>query len=160
MGLVYVQVELKANQSWFTVCEVLGSLKTPEGALWKHTGISLWTKVVDQQTNIAVSCLCSEPDNVSLVGGGSRCTDRLEMRLQDDWKTFNGSKGDHKSAALVCSLMKSACCFNQNKAFCSKMCVGDHFFQISNWTCTDGATVKTKCSGNIFSNSTHWCILS
>ncbi|XP_041789980.1 deleted in malignant brain tumors 1 protein-like [Chelmon rostratus] len=49
---------------------------------------------------------CSEPDNVRLVEGGSRCTGRLEMKLHGDWKPVDGLKGGLKSATLVCRKLK------------------------------------------------------
>lgn len=51
-------------------------------------------------------CLCSEPDNVQLVEGSSRCTGRLEMKLQGNWKQVDAENGDLKSAALVCAHLK------------------------------------------------------
>ncbi|XP_064871724.1 deleted in malignant brain tumors 1 protein-like, partial [Oncorhynchus nerka] len=50
----------------------------------------------------AVGLTCSEPDNVRLVGGGSRCAGGVEWYDQGEWRTV-GTLSDVKAmAAVVC----------------------------------------------------------
>uniref|UniRef100_UPI003AAFE7B2 scavenger receptor cysteine-rich type 1 protein M130-like n=1 Tax=Centroberyx gerrardi TaxID=166262 RepID=UPI003AAFE7B2 len=52
----------------------------------------------------AVGLTCSEPDDVRLVGGASRCAGGLEVKHQGDWKPVDDrdSEWNLKSAAVVC----------------------------------------------------------
>ncbi|XP_038549771.1 scavenger receptor cysteine-rich type 1 protein M160-like isoform X2 [Micropterus salmoides] len=50
----------------------------------------------------AVGLTCSDPDEVRLVGGASRCTGRLELKHQGDWKSVDNVGWDQKETAAVC----------------------------------------------------------
>ncbi|XP_071396156.1 scavenger receptor cysteine-rich type 1 protein M130-like [Centroberyx affinis] len=52
----------------------------------------------------AVGLTCSEPDDVRLVGGASRCAGGLEVKQHGDWKPVDDQFSDWnlKSAAVVC----------------------------------------------------------
>ncbi|KAG7223642.1 hypothetical protein INR49_015367 [Caranx melampygus] len=53
-----------------------------------------------------VHLTCSEPNNIRLVEGGSRCAGRLELKFQGEWKPVDGKEELQKSAALVCRRLK------------------------------------------------------
>ncbi|XP_044047659.1 scavenger receptor cysteine-rich type 1 protein M130-like [Siniperca chuatsi] len=128
------RVEVKANQSWSSVCkgdsdsqnvEVVcrelgcGAPLKLQLALYENMKTLEWTKEFQCKGNEStlldcesyesarntcspIRLTCSEPDNVRLVEGGSRCAGTLEMKLQDEWRPVDGLTGDLKSAALVC----------------------------------------------------------
>uniref|UniRef100_UPI001EAF811C scavenger receptor cysteine-rich type 1 protein M130-like n=1 Tax=Oncorhynchus gorbuscha TaxID=8017 RepID=UPI001EAF811C len=51
----------------------------------------------------AVGLTCSEPDDVRLVGGGSRCAGGVEWYDQGEWRTVGTEYGDQEGvAAVVC----------------------------------------------------------
>uniref|UniRef100_A0A8K9WKX5 SRCR domain-containing protein n=1 Tax=Oncorhynchus mykiss TaxID=8022 RepID=A0A8K9WKX5_ONCMY len=50
----------------------------------------------------AVGLTCSEPDDVRLVGGGSRCAGRVEWYDQREWRTVGAVKNQEDVAAVVC----------------------------------------------------------
>ncbi|XP_045076325.1 scavenger receptor cysteine-rich type 1 protein M130-like [Coregonus clupeaformis] len=51
----------------------------------------------------AVGLTCSEPDDVRLVGGGSRCAGGVERYNQGEWRTLGGDYGNKEAvAAVVC----------------------------------------------------------
>ncbi|XP_045070187.1 CD5 antigen-like [Coregonus clupeaformis] len=51
----------------------------------------------------AVGLTCSEPDDVRLVGGGSRCAGGLERYDQGEWRTVGANDGNKEAvAAVVC----------------------------------------------------------
>ncbi|XP_045075826.1 deleted in malignant brain tumors 1 protein-like [Coregonus clupeaformis] len=95
-GLCSGRLEVKSNQSWASV--------------WKLT---LTSRMQRQKNNTclpgnAVGLTCSEPDDVRLVGGGSRCAGGLERYDQGEWRTV-GAEGRNKEAvaAVVC---RQLCC--------------------------------------------------
>lgn len=54
-----------------------------------------------------MSCLCSDPGDIRLVGEASRCAGTLEMTNQGEWRpvVHLDSNWDQKSAAAVCRLL-------------------------------------------------------
>ncbi|XP_045890994.1 scavenger receptor cysteine-rich type 1 protein M130-like [Micropterus dolomieu] len=50
----------------------------------------------------AVGLTCSEPDDVRLVGGASRCAGTLEVKHQGDWRPVSDSIWTLKTADVVC----------------------------------------------------------
>ncbi|XP_055780226.1 scavenger receptor cysteine-rich type 1 protein M130-like [Salvelinus fontinalis] len=50
----------------------------------------------------AVGLTCSEPDDVRLVGGGSRCAGGVERYDQGEWRIVGSSSGVKAIAAVVC----------------------------------------------------------
>ncbi|XP_052358320.1 scavenger receptor cysteine-rich type 1 protein M130-like, partial [Oncorhynchus keta] len=51
----------------------------------------------------AVGLTCSEPDDVRLVGGGSRCAGGVEWYDQGEWRTVGAEDEDQRNvAAVVC----------------------------------------------------------
>uniref|UniRef100_A0A4W5LZR0 SRCR domain-containing protein n=1 Tax=Hucho hucho TaxID=62062 RepID=A0A4W5LZR0_9TELE len=50
----------------------------------------------------AVGLTCSEPDDVRLVGGGSRCDGGVEWYDQGEWRTVGSSSGVMSTNAVVC----------------------------------------------------------
>jgi hypothetical protein len=52
---------------------------------------------------LSLSFLFSEPDDVRLVGGGSRCAGGVEWYDQGEWRTVGTEYGDQEGvAAVVC----------------------------------------------------------
>ena len=50
-----------------------------------------------------LSCLCTESDDVRLVGGASHCAGRLEMKHQGEWRPVDGwSDWNLTSTSVVC----------------------------------------------------------
>ncbi|XP_071360716.1 CD5 antigen-like [Trachinotus anak] len=132
------RVEVRAEESWSTVCdgdfdwqdaEVVcrelgcGAPLNLQRLVYENIQAPEWTKefrcrenestLLDcdsyesaRNTCSPVGLTCSEPDNVRLVGGGSRCAGRLEMKHQGDWKPVDGFEGLRKSADLACTQLK------------------------------------------------------
>ncbi|XP_045075974.1 CD5 antigen-like [Coregonus clupeaformis] len=50
----------------------------------------------------AVGLTCSEPDDVRLVGGGSRCAGGVEWYHQGEWRTMGAAGWIKAIAAVVC----------------------------------------------------------
>ncbi|XP_056227161.1 scavenger receptor cysteine-rich type 1 protein M130-like [Seriola aureovittata] len=132
------RVEVRADQSWSTVCEGdfdwqdaevvcrelgCGAPLKLQRALYENIQALEWSKefrcrenestLLDcdsyesaRNTCSPVGLTCSEPDNVRLVGGGSRCAGTLEMKLQGDWKPVDGAEGLLKALASVCRQLK------------------------------------------------------
>uniref|UniRef100_UPI003AAF23AC scavenger receptor cysteine-rich type 1 protein M130-like n=1 Tax=Centroberyx gerrardi TaxID=166262 RepID=UPI003AAF23AC len=50
----------------------------------------------------AVGLTCSDPDDVRLVGGASRCTGELEVKHQGDWRPIYDLDWNLKLSAVVC----------------------------------------------------------
>ncbi|XP_074482532.1 CD5 antigen-like [Sebastes fasciatus] len=105
------------------VCRELGcgAPSVLQGALYGDVEASMWTKEFqcggtesallncrssgsDRNTcspGRAVGLTCSEPDDVRLVGGDSRCAGTLELK-QGDWRPVEGYIWTLKEAAAVC----------------------------------------------------------
>ncbi|XP_074497100.1 scavenger receptor cysteine-rich type 1 protein M130-like isoform X2 [Sebastes fasciatus] len=108
------------------VCRELGC-RAPsvlQGALYGDVEAPVWTKEFqcgghesalldcdssDSDRNTcspgkAAGLTCSEPDDVRLVGGASRCVGRLEMKHKGEWRPVADDffKWDLMSAAVVC----------------------------------------------------------
>ncbi|XP_074497108.1 scavenger receptor cysteine-rich type 1 protein M130-like isoform X2 [Sebastes fasciatus] len=109
------------------VCRVLGcgAPSVLQGALYGDVEAPVWTKEFqcgghesalldcdssDSDRNTcspgkAVGLTCSEPDDVRLLGGSSRCDGTLEMKQHGEWRPVIDldSQWDQKSAAAVCN---------------------------------------------------------
>ncbi|XP_071389013.1 scavenger receptor cysteine-rich type 1 protein M130-like [Centroberyx affinis] len=106
------------------VCRELGcgAPSVLQGALYGEVEAAMWTKEFQCEGNEsvlldcgssgsarntcspgkAVGLTCSEPDDVRLVGGASRCAGGLEMKQHGDWRPVYDEYWNLKSAALVC----------------------------------------------------------
>uniref|UniRef100_UPI003AAABC9C scavenger receptor cysteine-rich type 1 protein M160-like n=1 Tax=Centroberyx gerrardi TaxID=166262 RepID=UPI003AAABC9C len=108
------------------VCRELGcgAPSVLQGALYGEVEAPMWTEEFQCEGNEsvlldcgssgsarntcspgkAVGLTCSEPEDVRLVGGASRCAGGLEMKQHGDWKPVNDLFTDWslKSAAVVC----------------------------------------------------------
>ncbi|XP_074482530.1 scavenger receptor cysteine-rich type 1 protein M130-like [Sebastes fasciatus] len=108
------------------VCRELGcgAPSVLQGALYGDVEASMWTKefqcggtesaLLDCRSSgserntcspgKAVGLTCSEPDDVRLVGGDSRCAGTLELKHQGDWRPVSDDYSDWtlKEAAAVC----------------------------------------------------------
>ncbi|XP_030579774.1 scavenger receptor cysteine-rich type 1 protein M130-like, partial [Archocentrus centrarchus] len=85
------RLEVKSNQSWSSVCEAdsdrqdaevvcKGSgCRSPSGLQWAPCGET------EQQ-----DAFCSEPNDVRLVGGASRCAGTLELKHRGEWRPVFG----------------------------------------------------------------------
>ena len=51
---------------------------------------------------LSLSFLFSEPDDVRLVGGGSRCAGGVESYYQREWRIVGAVKNQEDVAAVVC----------------------------------------------------------
>ncbi|XP_045928809.1 scavenger receptor cysteine-rich type 1 protein M160-like [Micropterus dolomieu] len=110
------------------VCRELGcgAPSVLQGTVYRQMRVPVWTKefqceghesaLLDCQIDSsgsardtcssgkAVELTCSEPDDVRLVGGASRCVGRLEMKHFGEWRPVadSSSNWDLMSASLVC----------------------------------------------------------
>uniref|UniRef100_UPI003AACD8F8 scavenger receptor cysteine-rich type 1 protein M160-like n=1 Tax=Centroberyx gerrardi TaxID=166262 RepID=UPI003AACD8F8 len=106
------------------VCRELGcgAPSVLQGALYGEVEAPMWTEEFQCEGNEsilldcgssgsarntcspgkAVGLTCSEPDDVRLVGGASRCAGGLEMKQNGDWKPVDDGYWNLKSAAVVC----------------------------------------------------------
>ncbi|XP_038559135.1 scavenger receptor cysteine-rich type 1 protein M160-like [Micropterus salmoides] len=106
------------------VCRELGcgAPSVLQGALYGEVEAPMWTKefqcgghesaLLDCRSSgsarntcspgKAVGLTCSEPDDVRLVGGASRCAGTLELKHQGDWRPMRYSDWTLKEAAVVC----------------------------------------------------------
>ncbi|XP_071375781.1 scavenger receptor cysteine-rich type 1 protein M130-like [Centroberyx affinis] len=106
------------------VCRELGcgAPSVLQGALYGEVEAPMWTKVFQCEGSEsvlldcgssgsarntcspgkAVGLTCSEPDDVRLVGGASRCAGGLEMKQHGDWRPVDDMNWKLKSAAVVC----------------------------------------------------------
>uniref|UniRef100_A0A3Q0SBT3 SRCR domain-containing protein n=1 Tax=Amphilophus citrinellus TaxID=61819 RepID=A0A3Q0SBT3_AMPCI len=85
------RLEVKSDQSWSSVCEAdfdqqdaevvcKGSgCRSPSGLQWVPCGET------EQQ-----DAFCSEPNDVRLVGGASRCAGTLELKHRGEWRPVFG----------------------------------------------------------------------
>ncbi|XP_045898006.1 CD5 antigen-like, partial [Micropterus dolomieu] len=106
------------------VCRELGcgAPSVLQGALYGEVEAPMWTKefqcgghesaLLDCRSSgsarntcspgKAVGLTCSEPDDVRLVGGASRCAGTLELKHQGDWRPGRYPVWTLKTAAVVC----------------------------------------------------------
>ncbi|XP_078142781.1 scavenger receptor cysteine-rich type 1 protein M130-like [Centroberyx gerrardi] len=108
------------------VCRELGcgAPSVLQGALYGEVEAPMWTEEFQCEGNEsvlldcgssgsarntcspgkAVGLTCSEPDDVRMVGGASRCAGGLEMKQHGDWRPVGDlfSDWDLKTAAVVC----------------------------------------------------------
>lgn len=57
-----------------------------------------------------MTCFCSEPDDVRLLGGASRVAGTLKMKQKEVLKPVNNYEWTLQSAALVCRPRKKGFC--------------------------------------------------
>ena len=89
-----------------------------------------------------LSCFCSEPDDVRLVGGDSRCAGTLELKHQGDWRPV----GDlwlwldpEDSSCCLQRVRLWLCCFCRTEiGVLSQICVVDQLWLCSAWICSEG----------------------
>ncbi|XP_052357821.1 deleted in malignant brain tumors 1 protein-like [Oncorhynchus keta] len=129
-GLCSGRVEVKSNQSWASVCEADFDRQDAE-VVCRDVGcgapaaLQTWDKefqckgkeslLLDCDTSDrkhktclpgnAVGLTCSEPDDVRLVGGGSRCAGGVEWYDQGEWRTVGTFSDVMSIAVVVCRQM-------------------------------------------------------
>ncbi|XP_053176268.1 scavenger receptor cysteine-rich type 1 protein M130-like, partial [Scomber japonicus] len=126
------RLEVKSNQSWFSVCEADFDLQdsevicrelgcggspviqatqyeapvlTKEFRCGGHESTLLDCGSSDKDicsSGKAVQLTCSEPADVRLVGGASQCTGTLEMKQWGEWKPVVEDYWSLRSAGYVC----------------------------------------------------------
>uniref|UniRef100_A0AAZ3QTG0 SRCR domain-containing protein n=1 Tax=Oncorhynchus tshawytscha TaxID=74940 RepID=A0AAZ3QTG0_ONCTS len=126
-GLCSGRVEVKSNQSWASVCEADFDRQdaevvcrdvgcgAPAGQTWDKEfqckgkeSLLLDCDTSDRENNTclpgnAVGLTCSEPDDVRLVGRGSRCAGGVEWYDQREWRIVGAEDWNQRNvAAVVC----------------------------------------------------------
>ncbi|XP_071394199.1 scavenger receptor cysteine-rich type 1 protein M130-like, partial [Centroberyx affinis] len=110
----------------------------------------------------AVGLTCSEPDDVRLVGGASRCAGGLEMKQHGDWRPVvdRFSVWSLKSAAVVCRQLDcgSAVSTERRKNSSSRSvwrirssCLqsGSTLMEcVLTWSVSSSSSLQITCSGN------------
>lgn len=48
------------------------------------------------------TCICSDPDEIRLVGGTSQCNGRLELKHKDNWRVLDADSMDREKTAIIC----------------------------------------------------------
>ncbi|XP_068585941.1 scavenger receptor cysteine-rich type 1 protein M130-like [Cebidichthys violaceus] len=118
------------------VCRELGcgAPSVLQGALYGDLEAPMWTKEFqcgghesalldcDSSGSARDACspvglTCSDPDDVRLVGGASRCAGGLELKHHGDWKAVDNpdSTWDLKVAAVICRWLDCGSCISTGK---------------------------------------------
>ncbi|XP_028992582.3 scavenger receptor cysteine-rich type 1 protein M130-like [Betta splendens] len=66
------------------------------------SGSALGECVESYYSSSSLYLTCSEPYEIRLMGGNSRCAGRLEMKHEEDWRPVDGSGWTLKEADIVC----------------------------------------------------------
>ncbi|KAM7398823.1 hypothetical protein PAMP_018132 [Pampus punctatissimus] len=168
-------LQLKSNQSWFSVFEDDFDLQDAEvvcrelgcgapsflqGFLDEEVKAPMWTKCKGNESTLmdcgnpgsarntfssqkAVRLTCSEPDNVRLVEGPSRCAGKLEVKQNGEWNKVHDkiSEWNLKAADVICRHLDcgSAVWTGQRQ---------NNFYSISWWinsTCLQSESAVREC---------------
>ncbi|XP_071402192.1 scavenger receptor cysteine-rich type 1 protein M160-like [Centroberyx affinis] len=164
------------------VCRELGcgAPSVLQGALYGEVEAPMWTKEFQCEGNEsvlldcgssgsarntcspgkAVGLTCSEPDDVRLVGGASRCAGGLEVKQHGDWKPVYDWNWNLKSAAVVCRQLDCGSAVStesrKNSSSRSVWRIRSSCLQsgstlrecVETWSVSSSLSLQITCSGN------------
>ncbi|KAM9359748.1 scavenger receptor cysteine-rich type 1 protein M160-like [Symphorus nematophorus] len=91
----------------------------------------------------AVGLTCADPDDVRLVGGASRCTGRLELKHNEQWRAVNNLNADWrlKVTSVICRWLDCGSSFSIGK----KMDISQQSVWWINSSCVHSQSTLKEC---------------